>query len=73
MIAGYVVVEYGKTEALFRLEQPAQITPPIARKLQRKILVVTTMRDVSDVASQEVTIRARHPVFLEAEFSTKKF
>lgn len=68
VIAGYIVVEYAKTEALFRLEQPAQLRPPIARKLQEKIFVVTTMRDVPDVASQEVTIRARHPVSLEAEF-----
>ena len=59
MIAGNNVVKYGKTEPLLGLENPAQIRPAIVRKPQKKIFVVTTMRDVPDVPRQEVTIRAR--------------
>jgi hypothetical protein len=55
-----------------RLEKPAQIRPPIARKRQKKIFMVTTMRDVPDVARQEMTIRGRHPVSLESAFPGSK-
>jgi hypothetical protein len=34
VVAGHYVIKYGKTEALLRFEKPAQIRPPIARKLQ---------------------------------------
>jgi hypothetical protein len=72
VVARHDVIKYRKTEALFRLEQPAQIRPAIARKFQKKISVVTTMRDMPDVARHEVTIRARHPVSLESAFRDQK-
>ncbi|HET9788659.1 MAG TPA: hypothetical protein VFP47_16085 [Pyrinomonadaceae bacterium] len=34
VIAGHYVIKYGKTDALLRLEKPAQVRLPIARKLQ---------------------------------------
>jgi len=33
---------------------------------------MTTMRDVPDVARQEVTIRARHPISLESISASKR-
>ena len=48
VIRRHDVVKHTKTEALLGLEDPVKVTAPVARKLEKKLLLMTAVGDVPD-------------------------
>ena len=57
------VIEHAQTEALSRFEEPMQIAASLARKREKKLSLMTAVRDMPDVAGQEITVGAGHLFF----------
>jgi hypothetical protein len=72
VVGRHHVIEHRQTKAFLGLENPVQITPAVARKLQEKFLLVAAMGDVPDVTGQEMAIGARHRLSLEVAFRLQK-
>ena len=55
MVRGGDVIQYAKAKALSRLEQPMPPAIPVSGEFEQKFLLVTAVRDMPDVAWQEMT------------------
>jgi hypothetical protein len=71
VIASNHVVQDGQTEALLNLEEPVQITPPIARELQEKLSLMAAVHDVPDNPAESSGSLAAS-FFLGGRFSASK-
>ena len=60
VVGGHHLVEHAQPEAFLGLEQPAQVTAPVACELEQERLLVAAVGDVLELAGQEMTIGAGH-------------
>jgi hypothetical protein len=60
MVGRNGVVENIQPKTLFRLEQPMKPALTIPRKLEKELLIMSTMGDVPDLSRNMMTIGSRH-------------
>ena len=60
VVGGPDVVQLTHSEALLRLEQPMTPTPPVTHELKRKLLPVTAVGNVRDIARRKDTVDSRY-------------
>jgi hypothetical protein len=72
VVGSHHIIEHREAETLLGLEEPAQVTAPIARKLQYKCLVVAAVGEVPDVTGQKRQLARGIACLLERLFTRKK-
>ena len=65
VIAGYGAVEHAEPKALPGLEEPVKVMLPIAGEFEEKSFLMAAVRNVPDMAAQEVTVGAGYRFLLQ--------